>query len=109
MSEDVKDNMGIEAEDSTQSEEEKVEAATLNCMTNDVMSSRSGRDFVWMLLSKYGVYQDSFDQNAIIMARNVGVKGAGLILLDLILSECPDKHNLMFAEHKYKEKPKDEM
>jgi len=97
---DGKENLGIQDEQPEPTADEKVAAARLHFMVDSTMSHKAGRDFVWELLARYGVYQDSFDENPIIMARKVGLAGAGLILLDLILSACPEKHDMMNAEHR---------
>ncbi len=100
------DNEGIKGKDEEikkQEEQAKFEALRISVFVSNTMNEKSGRDFVWHLLTEYGVFQDPFNENAIAMARDVGVKGAGLMLLKLILSECPDKYNLMFTEHKLKE------
>lgn len=97
---DIKENLGIEDDQVEPTEEEKAAAARLHFMVDATMSYKPGRDFVWELLSRYGVYRSNFDENPMAMARNVGMADAGLILLDLILSACPEKHDMMFAEHR---------
>ncbi len=99
---ETKDNVGIQDEPKGKTEEEQIAAAKMHFMVDSTMAHKAGRDLVWELLARYGVYRSDFDENPITMAKNVGMSEAGLILLDLILSECPDKHDLMFAEHRLK-------
>ena len=102
----MEDNEGItEENEQIKRQEKKAKEDDLDskvCVT-DVMSRKSGRDFVWELLTDCGVYQDGFNPDPYVHARNAGLKSMGLQLLHKILSACPDKHELMFSEHKYKE------
>ena len=103
----MEDNKGIEEKDEEikkQEERAKLDALLVSAFVGSVMDMKPGRDFVWYLLAEYGAFQDPFNENPITMARTVGFKGAGLMLLKLILSECPDKYTLMFTENKLKEK-----
>ncbi len=102
----MEDNVGIGEEDEDlRSQQKKAEDDALysKVCTTDVMSRKSGRDFVWEILNDCGVYQDGFHADPYVHARNAGLKSAGLQLLQKILLACPDKHELMFSEHKYKE------
>lgn len=102
----MEDNEGIGFEEREQKEQEqkaKDDALASKVCVIDVMSIKSGRDFVWELLTDCGVYQDGYNSNPYDHARNAGRKGVGLQLLQKILLACPDKHELMFSEHKYKE------
>lgn len=106
----MEDNEGIKGQDveiKKQEERAELDALLVSAFVTSVMGMKPGRDFVWHLLAEYGVFQDPFNENPITMARTVGFKGAGLTLLKLILSECPDKYTLMFAENKLKEKNND--
>ncbi len=103
----MEDNVGIPEKDKKSEEqrkEEKAEALWLSTCIKDVMDRKTGRHFVWYLLGECKVFQDIFSDNAIVLARYTGLRGAGLMLLKLILSTCPEKYELMFSEHKYKEK-----
>lgn len=103
----MEDNEGIPEQDEEVKEQEKKakeDALYSKVCVTDVMSIKTGRDFVWELLTDCGVYQDGFNADPYVHARNAGRKSAGLQILHKILSACPDKHELMFAEHKYKEK-----
>tara|TARA_Y100000310_G_scaffold308026_1_gene350724 strand:- start:226 stop:549 length:324 start_codon:yes stop_codon:yes gene_type:complete len=107
----MKDNIGIEEKDKDIEKQDVLhKEATLkdNAATEWVMSARGGRHFVWNILSECGVYRDAFDADPCIHARNAGDKAAGLRLLHKILSVCPEKHELMFSEHKYQEENNEE-
>jgi|TARA_R100001530_G_C4315207_1_gene154153 hypothetical protein len=102
----MKDNIGIEGEDKNIKKQDvllKAEALKDNASVLEVMDTKGGRHFVWVILSECGVYRDGFDSDPYIHARNAGNQSAGLRLLHKILTVCPKKHELMFAEHKYQE------
>ncbi len=104
--EKMEDNVGIGEQDEEikkQEQKAKNDALDLSNSVNDTMSRKSGRDFTWHLLTECGVFKDAFNENPIVLARNTGFRAAGLLLLNLILIECPDKYEQMFSEHKYKE------
>ncbi len=96
----MEDNKGITDDDIREDLGEDNEKYLHLCV-NSVMAQKTGRHLIWHLLSDFKVYNDPFNENPIILSRNVGIMGAGLKLLKLILSECPDKYEVMFAEHKY--------
>ena len=63
-----------------------------------LMSSRQGRRIVWRLLSTAGVFQLSFNQNAMVMSFNEGRRNYGNLLLSQINSICPDLYPRMAKE-----------
>lgn len=91
-----------------QEEHAKREAMRLSAFVTGTMGTRNGRDFVWHLLDRFGVYRSSFSANSNKMARNVGAQEAGQYLMQLILMECPGEYERMFAEHRYKEEQEKE-
>lgn len=103
----MEDNAGIyetPKEILEQREQAKLEAIKLSAFVTGIMSNKNGRDFVWHLLNEFGLYRSPFDINSNQMARRVGYQEAGQYLVQLILLECPQEYELMFAENKYKEK-----
>ena len=101
---DIDYNEGIRdvVEEQLKKEEQaRADAIYLSLCAKDVMGMKSGRHFVWNLLVEYKVFQDGFHQDPIILARNTGIRGAGLLLYKLILAECPEQNEIMFAEHRY--------
>lgn len=104
------DNTGLREEtqdEKDQKERAKIDALNLTNSVTDTMSRRSGRDFVWHLLEKYGVYRSPFNPNSNKMAKNVGIQEAGQYLLLLLTMECPAEYTRMFAEHQHKEEEND--
>ncbi len=85
----------------------KEEAAYSALSVKTVMDSKVGRHFVWELLSDCRVFHDGFNENPIVLARNTGVRTAGLMLLNKVLAASPTEYELMFAEHKYVEEEND--
>ncbi|MAE50083.1 hypothetical protein CMI48_05095 [Candidatus Pacearchaeota archaeon] len=106
----MKEDSGFEEQSKEvkeQGESAKTDALYDIAATNEVMGLKAGRHFVWEMLADCGVYQDGFNDNPYVHARNSGMKRIGLRLLHKILSACPDKHEMMFAEHKYIEEEND--
>jgi hypothetical protein len=66
--------------------------------TKWLMSSKRGRRIVWRLLEKAGVFQLSFDTNALRMAFNEGNRNYGNKLLEQINRLCPELYPVMTKE-----------
>lgn len=86
----------------SEEEQKQLDAFSRICLET-VMSTSNGRHFIWEILSDCGIYVDGFSPDPYIHARSSGARRIGLKLLQRILGECPGAHELMFAEHKYKE------
>lgn len=52
-----------------------------------VMSLVEGRRFIWRVLQEAGVYRDSFDTNALVMAKLNGERRIGTFILSRITPE----------------------
>ncbi len=105
----MQDNRGIEEENGKigrQKDQIEAEELESKMSTKAVMSTKTGRHFVWNQLNYFGVYRDGFNADPYIHAHNAGVKSAGLKILHNILMICPDEYERMFAEHKYEEEEK---
>lgn len=63
-----------------------------------MMGSRSGRALMWHLLEQYGVFNEGFSDNALVMARSSGRRSAGLQLMQLIDTFTPEKYAKMVEE-----------
>lgn len=63
-----------------------------------MMSDQRGRRLVWRQLSDAGVFQQSFNPEAMTMAFNEGRRSAGLRLLDQVHTLCPDLYTTMMKE-----------
>jgi hypothetical protein len=106
----MEDNVGI-AED-TEEQEKQRKAAKLRwteysmCL-KEVMRTKAGRHVIWEHLDGLGSYRNAFNPDPYIHAHESGFKAAGLKLMEEILTACPDEHQIMFAEHKYKEESND--
>lgn len=72
-------------------EAERVDVAWL-------MGSKRGRSMVWRLLAQAGVFQLSFDTNAMRMAFNEGNRNFGNRTLDTINRCCPEQYAVMLKE-----------
>lgn len=57
-----------------------------------VLSSAHGLRFFRRLLEATGVYQDSFNANALAMANNEGRRKVGLFVVNEITRVCPEKY-----------------
>jgi hypothetical protein len=63
-----------------------------------LMSSERGRRIIWRLLRTAGVFQLSFDQNAMKMAFNEGQRNFGNQILDNVMKVCPEQFPAMLKE-----------
>jgi len=64
-----------------------------------LMSSRRGRRMMWRLLAVAGVFQLSFDSNAMKMAFNEGNRRFGNELFSEVMELCPEMYPVMVKEH----------
>ncbi len=62
--------------------------------------TKRGRRFMARMLERAGVYQVSFDTNALKMAFNEGRRSEGLALTAKMLELCPENYRLMLVELK---------
>lgn len=67
--------------------------------TTQVMSTESGRNFVWRILKSTGVDDDTFDTDTHNHARNAGRRGVGLQLRDELKAACFDNYLRMMKEN----------
>jgi hypothetical protein len=63
-----------------------------------LMGSRRGRRIVWRLLARAGVFQLSFNTNAMAMAFAEGRRNEGLYMLDQVHTLCPELYTIMAKE-----------
>lgn len=63
-----------------------------------MMGNRSGRALTWYLLEQYGIFQEGFSADPLILARTSGRRGSGLQLLQLIDAYAPEKYAKMVEE-----------
>lgn len=59
-------------------------------VTRSLMSTTSGREFVWNILDSCQVFSSTFTAEALTSAFNEGRRSVGLQLLDTIMTACPD-------------------
>jgi hypothetical protein len=65
-----------------------------------LMSSKQGRRLMWRMLRDARVFQLSFNTNAMQMAFNEGMRSVGNLLLDEVMTLCPDQFSVMEKEHR---------
>ena len=63
-----------------------------------LMADKRGRRIVWRQLSDAGVFQQSFNPDAMTMAFNEGRRASGLRLLGQVHTLCPDLYTKMTKE-----------
>lgn len=63
-----------------------------------MMGNRSGRALMWYLLEQYGIFQDGFSSDPLVLARSSGRRSSGLQLLQLIDAYSPEKYAKMTEE-----------
>lgn len=64
-----------------------------------LMKSHRGRRIVWRFLEQAGVFQMSFNTNAMQMAFNEGSRNSGNRLLTLVNTAAPDLYMTMVTEN----------
>lgn len=87
-------------------EDFKAEQAAKKRITQEVedqdlkwlMSGKRGRRVVWRLLSEAGVFQRTFNTNAMTMAFNEGHRDYGTQLFAAIMALCPEQFLVMQSE-----------
>lgn len=98
MNHDTYDLAGQEA---TQGEKKDKAALAAQVEADDIkwlMGSKRGRRIVRRQLERAGVWQSSFNTNALVMAHNEGRRNEGLALTAHIMQHCPDRYNEMLLE-----------
>lgn len=88
-------------DDEPQAAQKKAEAkaaAQLKRDTRAVMGTPEGRNFVWHLLGQAGIYRSSFNPEALAMAYSEGRRNAGLQLMDILMTHCPEQYVKMTTE-----------
>lgn len=86
-----------------QAREKAQERAALAAKTEEddikwLASNKRGRRIVYRILERAGVWQSSFNTNAIQMAFNEGRRNEGLALMAKLMAYCPDAFALMTKE-----------
>lgn len=64
----------------------------------EIMDTQKGRDWMHGLLTFTGLFETSFDKNALQMAKNEGERNIGLRLLADIHRVCPEQYVVMIQE-----------
>jgi hypothetical protein len=64
-----------------------------------LMQSKRGRRIVNRLLARAGVFQLSFNTNAMTMAFNEGRRNEGLAITATLMTHCPAQYTQMLEEH----------
>lgn len=81
-----------------EAETSRLAANRLKSGVQYAMGSRSGRVLIWHLLEQYGVFQEGFSDNPLVLARASGRRSAGLQLMQLIDTFTPEKYAKMTDE-----------
>lgn len=76
--------------------EAKTEVADLRFL----MSSKNGRRIACRLLGEMGVWQSSFNSDALQMAFREGRRSIGLSLTAKLMNACPENYFLMLEEYR---------
>lgn len=100
MSDDF-DPTDIEASAAARSDKDRRDRAARLMEEDDVkwlMGSKRGRRIAWRFLEQAGVFRSTFNTNALAMAFAEGGRNAGLRMLSLIHSLCPELYHPMVKE-----------
>lgn len=102
MSDEKTFNAGDEAQVGKRKRKEDFERLQEVADLKAVLSIVEGRRFIWGLLGdpagKSGVFQSTFNTNALAMAFNEGARSRGLKLLSEVADQFPDLYLLMQSE-----------
>lgn len=79
---------------------EKLDAHQADSDLKWLMGEAAGRRIVWRLLVRAGVYQSSFNTNAMTMAFAEGRRNEGLSILASISRLCPERYQQMVEENR---------
>lgn len=89
----------LEYEDADAAEKRRADLKILVDDMHRVLSTKSGRRFVWRLLETAGVFRQSFTADPLVTAFNEGNRRYGLEVLALLTAHAPEKYLLMQSEH----------
>lgn len=89
----MSDNDDIFAEAKPPEENWRLKLAVTDCMRN-----RSGRRFVWEILSQSGLFRLSFNPDPVTMGFNDGNRNVGLWIKTLLDQYCPNEFLTMIKE-----------
>lgn len=67
-----------------------------------LLAHPQGCRIAWRLLALAGVFHESFNANALVMARSEGRRSLGLQLFQDLVEARPDAYSRMLTEHKPK-------
>lgn len=97
----IYDPTDLKGQDEQRDEESKRKQIAESQTEKDLkwlMSSPQGRRIVWRLLEQAGVFQSSFNTNALTMAHNEGRRSYGNQMLTQIMRDCPELFSPMMKE-----------
>lgn len=100
MNHDPTDIRGQENAKVEQARRAKIERETEVEDLKWLMGSKRGRRIAWKQLDRAGVFRLSFNTNSMQMAFNEGNRNAGLQLLAMINTHCPEQYQAMLEEQK---------
>lgn len=81
--------------------QKKAEQLATVQMRDDVrklMGTVPGRRVVWYLLEQFGIFRTSYSSEALAMAFSEGRRSAGLELMALVCTFCPEQYDKMARE-----------
>lgn len=64
-----------------------------------IMNNKDGRHFMWRLLKNAGMFDDSFNADPYVNARNVGSRANGVFLNNELKEAAPVNYMKMIEEH----------
>ena len=67
-----------------------------------LMDLPEGRNWLWDLMARCGIYETPFNENEMTMAYKAGKSDVGRMLLADIVQFAPDQYVLMIKEHQKK-------
>lgn len=98
MTHDPFDIRGQEQQREEMQDLARLEAKIIEDDIKWIMGSKRGRRIVYRWLERAGIWQSSFNTNAMSMAFAEGRRNEGLALLMQLMVFCPEQHAVMLKE-----------
>lgn len=92
------DQLGTRKDERLREKEAKLATEVRALVITDIMSTPSGRAYIWDLLAQCRIFHQTFTPNPLVTAFNEGARSVGLAILGDILTSCPDSYVLAQRE-----------
>lgn len=81
-----------------QARADKLAGVQMKADVRNLMGTAAGRRVVWYLLEQFGIFRTSYSSEALAMAFSEGRRSAGLEVMALVCTFCPEQYDKMARE-----------